>query len=658
MSVNFTKFSKPLLIIFCLLAWTFFWQFPWQVWFDELRWIQIFIAMVLFIIPGGVVHLLLSASPVKYSGILTSGFVISITVVGVLGILARVLHLSFSFIYNSLFIFGGGAISYLCYSWNQKVRLDYKVNKNLLWQVGLILPVVIAVYLAAKLSIPPIIHDDDLSYNALLAYFRYADQLDFNGVVKHITTVRFWLAFWPLVEAIIANLSGMHGLLLTGVYLSPALSILSFLAIYQLGRIINLKSQYALIAVLAQIVSLVRLTGSSQPGLAFFNLFTQDKVAASFVLSLIVIGGAISFLKSPNKKNLILFGLGVLGLGFTHPTVLGMTAFTIGIYALLDFWDTRRWVPVGQLIVVLVIIMVPHFSLRFFEEEGRRVYSVEGDQYTIRDYKINPHRLRVLDNPKYYGIAPEILDGLPYGLFLTAGLLSLIRLRNSEAERYFAAALVFLGIAFVPYTGWLLGTVITPFHLWRIPRLLPFGLSMAYLLESVIKGIANKIEFFRVNESRIHNFAPITVSLILLAGTLYILPWANGNLAGRKPGFDLWYEQYIEIGDYLNSLETKGFVVIGGPDSVTNDILPSLSIDAKLVSFRNENPGPSTTIWNSLVGEETPLEERFKYLERYEVQYILLRGDVDWIEEINNSYPDKVKLLLGNKKLLLYEFNP
>ena len=658
MTIIGNKVKHILIAITCLVFWVMLWQFPWQKWIGELRWIQVVIGMILFILPGSMVTYLHSKKPQNWIGIILYGFVISITIVSLFGVLARVFQLSFAFIYNSLFVIGSIYLVYLSLSKNLlgSIKLDRSINFT--WTILLLIPLLISIYIAAKVAIPPLIHDDDLSYNALLAYYRYSNSLTFSDTVTHISRVRFWLAFWPLVEAVIAKLCGMSGLLLTGVYVSPVLVVISSLSIYHLGKTLQLRREFIIVGIIAQIASLIRLTGSSQPGIAFFNLFPQDKNVAFFVIAPIIFSQTISYLKNPTRNKVVFLILTIMGLGFTHPTVLGITALICAIYAMVNMAVTKKWKSTLILVLIFIIVMIPHFSLRFFEEEGRRVYTVESDVETIRDYKINPHRIRVLDNTQFYGISPEVIDAIPFTVLIFVGIFSISQITKSSASRFFLSILIVLGIILFPYTGWLLGLAITPFHLWRIPRLFPFGLSMAYLLEWITNQGWKRFEFLQNHEKPLHDLVLIISSLAFLAGTLYILPWSLGNLGGRKPGFDLWYEQYIEIGDYLNSVDKDDIVIVGGPDTITNDIIPSLVVDANLISFRNENPGPNTEIWESLVSEETDNTMRYGSLKKYGVNYILIREDAEWIKKMQTSYPGEFSLEIQNKKLSLYEFKP
>jgi len=658
MMPNHNRVKHFIFTILFMVLWVFLWQYPWKAWLSGFRWVLVAVGMLLFIIPGSSIAILISKKSSEWSGIILFGFVISITLVSFLGIIARVLELSFEFIYNGLFIISTFSLCYLCLTRQPSFSINRFGWKKIIWILVLLIPLSVSIFTAAKLTIPPLIHDDDLSYNALLTYYQYADVLDFTDTVTHITRVRFWLAFWPLVEAVIAQLSGIHGLLLTGVYLSPYLAGLSFLSVYHLGLKLNIKRKFIFVGIIAQITSLIRLTGSAQPGVAFFNIFTQDKNVALFIIASLVFALTIDYLNSPSRNKLVILVLCVLGLGFTHPTVLGMTVLVSSIYAVINLIVTRQWRPALFLIIILGSLLIPHFSLRFFEEQGRRVYSVESDVDTVRNYKINPHRIRVLDDTQFYGIAPEVIDGLPFTLLIIIGFFSITQMRSSLAARYFVSTLVVLGIILFPYTGWLLGLAITPFHLWRIPRLFPFGLSMAYFLEWIVRQFVERIKNLRKYKREINYAASLLGSIVLLAGAFYILPWAKGNLGGTKPGFDRWYQQYIEIGDFLNALDDKDVVVIGGPDTITNDIIPSLAVEANLISFRNENPGPNTDVWKFLVAEDTGPEERLASFERLNVSYIMLRGDSMWMEEIQDSHPGKFKVQLENKKLRLYEFNP
>ena len=245
--------------------------------------------------PGVFTFLCLSEDKNFSPRVFLGGFVVSIFVTGLLGVLARLFQLNFTFIRWG-FSLWGAAVIFLFFA--RDVKVTFQFEKFTWWEiVSLLLAAGGAVYFAS-LAQPPLIHDDAFTYNALLYYYQHADALVFQFPVSldRLEIPRFWIAYWPLVEALISDLSGVDGLLITGVYLPPALACLSFLGIYSLGRTLSLPRAAAGLAILAQGFSLMRLTKWNQPGNLFFQRLTEDKVAAAFVISLILIsaGGGIS----------------------------------------------------------------------------------------------------------------------------------------------------------------------------------------------------------------------------------------------------------------------------------------------------------------------------------------------------------------------------
>ena len=92
--------------------------------------------------------------------------------------------------------------------------------------------------------------------------------------------------------------------------------------------------------------------------------------------------------------------------------------------------------------------------------------------------------------------------------------------------------------------------------------------------------------------------------------------------------------------------DRDGVVAVGGPDRASNDILPSLTLDFTLLSFRNENArSKEAKLWQAMMGESdasgeaSTLPERIALFRQYQVDYLLLRGDPDWYLAMIEVYP-------------------
>lgn len=62
-----------------------------------------------------------------------------------------------------------------------------------------------------------------------------------------------------------------------------------------------------------------------------------------------------------------------------------------------------------------------------------------------------------------------------------SALLCLFFFYKHKFARYILAAFLVLGLGVFPYACWLLGTFTTPFQLWRLTWLMPFGLGLCFL---------------------------------------------------------------------------------------------------------------------------------------------------------------------------------
>jgi len=635
------KMTKSKLIVFLLSAgaWTLLTGISWQPWFESWAVFRFLLGVGLFLLPGVLTCLLILAeSEPRWAFIFLAGFATSVTGVALLGIVARALAWNFAFIRSGLTLWGIVAIGVLVFG-GRKFRL--RVERLRSWEyVPLVCTAAVVAYLAS-LAMPPLIHDDAFSYNALLYYFQHAGALTFQfpDSLNRLEIPRFWIAYWPLVEAVISTLGGIDGLLITGIFLSPVLVALSALGIYELAVGLGLGRNGGMVAVLAQGLSLMRLTRLNQPGSIFFYHLTHDKVAAAFVLTPILILCAVEYLQNPAPRRLCVAVIAALAMVFAHPVIFGMTCMIVGIYGILSLFNERsRWAFPRLLAILAAIALVP-YSFRFGGGEYQQSLS-----FSLTDViehgelvRFGVRRIDVIEGTSFYGISHYLAVGLPYKIALGATLLSLFLFMKSKAARLVLAAFLLLGLAMFPYTGWLIGFLTSPFQLWRLTWVMPFGLAaalMVWALEQMLLRINWKQRF---GLSPIPVFYGVTMAS-MVAGIAFLAPWAKGNL--EKGQLDLMdiYSNYISVGTYLNGMHVAGApIIIGGPDDTTNSIIPSLTVRFAPLVFRVESGGVQTTLWKSIFGDNIPLEDRYSRLRANHVDFVLAKGQVNWLEGLVES---------------------
>lgn len=639
-------------------AWLFLSLFSWQAWFENAAIPRFVLGVFLYFVPGVFTFLYLSEDKNFSPRALLGGFVVSIFVTGLLGVLARLFQLNFVFI-SWTFSLWGAAMIFLFFARNVKVTFQFE--KFSWWEiVSLILAAGGAVYFAS-LAQPPLIHDDAFTYNALLYYYQHASALVFQFPVSldRLEIPRFWIAYWPLVEALISDLSGVDGLIVTGVYLPPALACLSFLGIYSLGRTLNLPRAAAGLAILAQGFSLMRLTKWNQPGNLFFQRLTEDKVAAAFVISLILTMLAVEYLEKPSTRKLILVGVAALAMVFTHPVQFGLTCMIVGVYGLPTLLDRNvRWKYVALIAVLAAVVLIP-YTFRFGGGEYSQTlsFSLEDVQENDEFARFGVRRIDIVEGTSFYGISHYLTRGLPYEISAVAAALALFFFWKNKSARYVLAAFLVLGVSMFPYTGWIVGTFTTPFQLWRLTWLMPFGLAFAFLVWGVFE-LGQKVGLIERWKSWLQPAFYLAAFVAMIALVIYVRPWAAGNLPSNNLDLTDIYSNYVRVGERMDEMDVDSPVIIGAPDATVNGIIPSLTLKFSPLVFRVQGGGEQTKIWKSLVGDDVSPEDRLTRLRENKVEYLLIRGEPAWLPGFKEEYPNIFTLVFKDQRLSLYKLTP
>lgn len=645
-------------MVISIAVWLFFSIFSWQAWLQSFDIFRFIIGLFAYLVPGALTFLLITDNKNISLRVFLGGLVVAIFVTGLLGLFARLFHLNFMFIRWGFALWGVAAIMLL---FLQKEKITFQFEKFAWWEVVSLLFAAGGVIYFATITSLPLIHDDAFSYNALLYYYQHAPALDFvfPASMTRLEIPRFWIAYWPLVEAMISGLSGADGLIVAGAYLPPALACFSFIGIYALGRTLGLPRAAAAAAILAQGFSLMRLSRLNLPGNLFFQRMTEDKVVAAFVVSTILILLAVEYLERPGIRKLILVGVAALAMAFTHPVQLGMTCMIIGVYGLPSLFNKGIRLKYFALLGVLAAVVLIPYLFRF----GGGEYS-QSLSFTLADVVKNDEfarfgirRVEIIEGTLFYGISRYLTPGLPYEVSLVAVIVSLFYFLRQKSARYVLAAFLVLGVSMFPYTGWIVGMFTTPFQLWRLTWLMPFGMAFAFLVWVGFEMI-QKIKPVQQWLGWIRPLYYLSVIAVFIAAVAYIHPWTMANVERKNVDVIDFYSNYLSSAKLMNELDVDGSIIIGGPDAVTNSIIPSLTLKYVPFIFRVETGGEPTKFWKSLVENGLSPEERLALFRENNIEYLLIRGELGWLLELQNEYPENVSRIFRDQRFSLYKLTP
>lgn len=641
-----------------LFAWL-----PWQTALAGSALGRTLVALLLFCVPGFCLHALLDEErELDLALRLPAGLCLSVGVTGLLGFFGCVAGLPSGFVSGGLLVTGLLALVLLALRGGLAVPARAPRDTERLIDLAALGA---ALLLTAWLCVAPSLGSDDLTHVARVAAFQQRPQLGFGGIAfggDNVIAPRYWLAFWPLVEAVLSTLADVQPLELTTNHLGGLLGFVGGLAVFNLARTLGLSRRLAVLAVLAQTTGLLLTALRDQPGLLFFNRVAEDKFFAFFVLAPIVLQIVVSYLERPARRTVARVVLAWLALLFSHPTSLGMVALVVGGFCALEllFGARREAALVLAVIVPLtgaaaVVRFVPHVYHQrvFFDVET----ASEEKEVTAG----RKRRVAQIPGTRFYGIGPAAVGTTGRVLGVAVLGLALLRVRRQRTARYVAAALGVVAAAVFPYTGWILGSLLTPFHLWRILCLVPFGIGTAFVLalgrDALARRLASRPELRR----RSGRLALAACGVVLVALPVTIATRGGSRLtalsrpagwqdtlvlSARKRKFDwkLPYDNLEQLARVLQDASDGRAVLIA--DRGLNDLVPSLSAGAALLVFRSAAQSTlhagipladARRRWDAqsrLTANEATPEEAAAFLADNGVELVLTGEQTPWLHAI------------------------
>ena len=670
-SLNKAFFARlvQLLVYGLVVVWPLAFVLPLPEAVDPVGWGRLFFATGLFILPGALAQVYVYREEnFQLSSILTVGFTVSVGVSGIVGLLAKTIQLPLVFVVVGLWVFGmvmliavlrlPSAPSFPALNWDRETLLA------LLFLV--ITLALVSVLSMAELHRRPVnFSTDDYTFNALIAKFTDAKQLNSTPQILDIeadqTSMRNWMINWPIVESVIVKVSNLHTIQFY-LWFHVPLVLLALIAVYDLARTLGLSREAAIFSVTAQACLLILMTeNNDQIGFRWLIQLTHGKSIVAFIIAPVFFRVCINYLITHKQRYislLILIGLGSQAIHITLSTI--MLSIALG-FVLLSFVFKRQARVIAIVVAVIVIIAFIPAPLRFLDATNdERNFDIADAQEDDKYSKNRSHRLWTLDNERFYGLNVMLLVDFSYILVFLAAMVALLKLRNHLAAVFVTTTMLLLLFVLNPYTGWLLGLAITPFHIWRVTWFIPFGIATAFMVET-----ASKQTWFKQRSFAIY-LIPAASTILFLITVTHLPPWfSRGHLT-----FNLStdYDALVQAGNWLD-YETEGDIVIVG-DSILNNHVPALAEQVYVITFRTER---MTQDWGNLSPQEvsrrnedrtalldfeTDTAERWEIIERYGIDFLIFTTQPTWISSMHNNERAVRPVASFNDHIFLYGVVP
>jgi hypothetical protein len=647
------------------VLWIILWVFPWTTWLAFFPWLRLGVAIFIFVIPGFSVSLFLAGDRFTLPSHFISGLAITILFVGLLGVLGRITHLPFTYIKPVFIVIGTGSLFMTAFH-ARLGRPLYKSKKISTKMFGLLFLIIV---FSVVVAFWDRIGLDERVYLVYLTSWQHSPQLDFKDVFFNsgdLTGARFWLAMFPMNLAFLSEISGLHGVLLLGLYLNPVFVAIAILATYNLYDELLQSEEQTIAALTIQITFLFLLIKLRQPGSMFFFRMTEDKVFAGFILGPAFFMAVRILLQSRTLYHSIFVLFIGWSLALTHPIILTYAVFIAGVYAIIITFTERDIKGLIVTITILLAIILPVASLRFVGSPwvSRYIFGLSTpikqpgrfDLESALNSKNITMRISIIKGTPFYGFELSLVKfqrfsnsnqisvffSWSYLWILGLGFLwALFNLNKHPAAPLVGAASLLVLLCAIPYTGWLVGKFVSARMLWRAPWLLPIGLSATVLLKEVLVIWKRIIKPKKSLDGIPMGITLMICSVLIIHHSLipYVKKW---EYLPDLPRYKSKLLILSGLGDYLetNIEETSRFVAT----KELSGFLPGLSSKSKVTYFRNDKRTPNPPNMNavrsllSIDDDDVSLEQRFDFLVSYDVQYMLINDVL--VKDYYNDYPE------------------
>lgn len=683
--------------LFIGLLWILLWVIPWgklpavqenlylAFVTDMLR---LGIAIGMFIIPGALLYILLrgDADHIHDSvGIIPIGFALSVFMIAVVGLLGRVAGFPFSLVRNLFALIGMVELILVMFFKPDLVPLKDRLRESFssIARKPLLLS-------ALAIAILMTFHDrlyfiDDTTYAAYLTNWQYSGHLGFKSIIHGIDIIeetRFWLALYPMGQALLSDLSGVPGFLLISNYLELLLVPIAVITSFWFARTLGLSGRAAGFSVLIQVSLYSWMIGEQFPvGMWFYQSMSEDKVSATFILAPVFFVFVMQFLqrRTINWTLLVLFS--GFALTLTHPIILFFScciAFGFGLLFVIE--GKTNWRALLQMLLLFSILLLPYAMIRlsghpsqagipFDAETASASFQIGRYTNVVNEifYGLNPGVLKFFDIPLggHGNQVFQIFRLIPVMLILFSGIIAFMKRSKGRLHLYILACVLLVMFATIPYTGWLLGYFVSARMISRAAWFSPLGLGGVVILQSARDWFRTS-PFFLVRKLNV-TFVGLVLSFA------FVSPIMALNIAPRVSSYfqELDHnKQLAVVGVYIDRNTIDQITVIA-LDYTDMQMFPGVSAHTKLISFRDEKAYNGHNYFLSIeqieqrtaasntirsLDPSVPAEKRCMLLDKYDVRFVLAEPEnVELFASLADACEKKLVNVFRTKDLTLLE---
>jgi hypothetical protein len=629
--------NRLLFLLSSTLLWIFSYKSQWSSIINN-HFLQTLVGLALFIAPGSLLAKILISEHLRWTRLITLGFIFSILVVTILVPISIILGLSATAFQWLFTIIGLLLLLYILKNTHIVTIPILNATSFSLFEILMVSFTLVSILLLGLLMRDmPSVNGDYLTYNAMVTQFAETSQFSladpFLGT-DNLMKPRLWLMAWPVSQSLIVLFSNLN-ILLIFQNLNFLLVFLIIFAVYDLLHRFEVPRQFALISIIAIVFAVfTQLSSLTTVGTVFLYRLAQDKVMAAWLLSPIVVGSAYDFLKHGNLRYGIAFSAVALATVNVHPTIFFYIGLIVGILVVLYVLFQSR--KLQHIIIVGVILgsctLIP-FALRYIAPND---FTFDVADISDRGLKYHERHFESLalsdDFDVLYGISPHLRDGTAFIMVYVATGIALFSLKSFPLGYYIIACSVLLLAVSNPITAPFIGKLISPFQLWRATWLMPFGIATTmvfYTLSRYTDWVSSYVSRF-------------ILLLMVVGAVLTMTNVVDKKVSQQKlnPYRDSYsqeqpiYKALVKAAHFIQ-LDTDQSRIMVITDSSLSNLIPSMASDIYTLKWRKHGQAgipldeyrERRVDHDRVYTDNLTLSEFHNLLDKYAIQYIILPFD-------------------------------
>ncbi len=463
---------------------------------------------------------------------------------------------------------------------------------------------------------------DNFIYNAYVVEFASADQLSFEEIVydsERLPISRFWIFLWPAAQGIITRLADVN-ILDVHFSFNLLLVLLAALATLELATALLDDATVAVVATMLHFACLFTLMEHSQPGQGLVYRINQDKFFFVFFYGNVLFRTLLGYRANRSWGMYAIYALVVIFSITLHSASAVIYGGIVGGLVVMALFADRDWrYAVGALApfavcagVLLGLRLMSSFEYATFVLDDETVGSLDTWRYGFNDV-----RSWRIPGTVFTGANYELVMAWAYYALGVAWVMTFFR-RNAPSDFVLVTGGVVL-VMVIPFSGWLIGLLITPFQLWRYLAVAPFGIGIVYGLMQL-----------RVAQSR--------VTLVVVSALLLVVLGIQGMAVERwtterRQAFD----ELLAAGELLAASAIDQPQVIAVPVQLSYHV-PSIQVSAQPYSFRDSSFNMTTQTGLSITEAEAAIETARQINRLFDTSSGVNPALIDAISKTNADY--------------------